>query len=109
VQQKESAIRSRRRRAPGVRGWPFADLSDGDALGVTLRSDARIQLDLILLPHDSREMNRSTNHFHRSGCRLRSAHMKEAGDAPGLQFGDPFADQDWIMSSTVRRTASLVS
>jgi hypothetical protein len=78
-------------------------------LGFTPRSGARIQLDLILLPHDSREMNRSTNHFHRSGCRLRSAHMKEAGDAPGLQFGDPFADQDWIMSSTVRRTASLVS
>jgi hypothetical protein len=38
-----------------------------------------------------------------------SAHMKEAGDAPGLQFGDPVADQDWIMHSIVRRTASLVS
>jgi hypothetical protein len=51
------------------------------ALGVTLRSGARVQLDLILLPHDSREMDRSTSRFHRSGCRLYSAHMKEAGDA----------------------------
>ena len=68
------------------------DLSDGGALGFTLRSGARVQLDLILLPHDSREMDRSTNRFHRSGCRLYSAHMKEAGDAPGLQFGDPFPD-----------------
>jgi len=54
-------------------------------------------------------MKRFANRFHRSGCRLYAVHMKEAGDAPGLQFGDPFADQDWIMSSTVRRTASLVS
>jgi hypothetical protein len=36
--------------------------------------------------------------------------MKEAGDAPGLAFGDPSTDQDWIRSSTVRRaTATLVS
>jgi len=35
--------------------------------------------------------------------------VKEAGDAPASKFGDPFADQDWIMSSVVRRTASLVS
>jgi hypothetical protein len=50
-------------------------------LGFTLRSGARVQLDLILQLHDSREMDRSTNRFHRSGCRLYSAHMKEAGDA----------------------------
>src|ERR1700676_3099362 len=85
VQQKEGAIRSprRRRRAfeTGLRRACF-DLSDGGALGFTLRSGARVQLDLILLPHDSREMDRSANRFHRSGCRLYSAHMKEAGDAP---------------------------
>ena len=58
------------------------DRSGGGALGFTLCSGARVQLDLILLPHDPREMKRSTNRFHRSGCRLSSAHMKEAGDAP---------------------------
>src|ERR1700730_12914898 len=58
------------------------DLSNGGALGFTLRSGARVQLDLILLPHDSREMDRSTKRFQRSGCRLYSAHMKEAGGAP---------------------------
>ena len=68
------------------------DLSDDGALGFTLRSGAGIQLDLILRPHGWREMERSTNHFHRSGCRLHSAHIKEAGDEPGLQFADPFAD-----------------
>jgi hypothetical protein len=51
-------------------------------LGFTLRSGARVQLDLLLLSHDSREIDRSTNRFHRSGGRLYWAHMKEAGDAP---------------------------
>jgi hypothetical protein len=35
------------------------DLSDGGALGFTLGSGARVQLDLILLPHDSREIDRT--------------------------------------------------
>lgn len=61
------------------------------------------------LPHDSREMDRSTNRFHRPSRRSYSAHMKEAGGHPGLQFGDPSADQDWIMTSTVRGTANLAS
>src|SRR6202163_2428537 len=74
-------VGARRAFETGLRRACF-DLSDGGALGFTLRSGARVQLDLILLPHDSREMDRSTNRFHRSGCRLYSAHMKEAGDAP---------------------------
>jgi hypothetical protein len=74
-------VGARRAFETGLRRACF-DLSDGGALGLTLRSGARIQLDLILLPHDPREMKRSTNRFHRSGCRLSSAHMKEAGDAP---------------------------
>ncbi|MGF6433309.1 hypothetical protein ABIE91_008529 [Bradyrhizobium elkanii] len=48
-------------------------LSDGGALGFTLRSGVRVQLNLILLPHGSREIDRSTNHFHRSGLRRRAA------------------------------------
>ena len=74
-------VGARRAFETGLRRACF-DLSDGGALGFTLRSSARVQLDLILLPHDSREMDRSTNRFHRSGCRLYLAHMKEAGDAP---------------------------
>jgi hypothetical protein len=62
-------VGARRTFETGLRRACF-DLSDGGALGFTLRSGARIQLDLILLPHDSREMNRSTNRFHRSGCRF---------------------------------------
>jgi hypothetical protein len=42
----------------------------------------RIQLDLILLPHDSRDVKRSANRFHRWGCRLPSARIKEAGEPP---------------------------
>jgi hypothetical protein len=61
-------------------------------LKFSVHTGARVQLDLILLPHDSREMDLSTNRFHHSGCRLYSAHMKEAGGRPGLEFGDPFAD-----------------
>jgi hypothetical protein len=73
-------VGARRAFETGLRRACF-DLSDGGALDSTLRSGARVQLDLILLPHDSREMDRSTNRFHHSGCRLCSAHMKEAGDA----------------------------
>ena len=111
MQQKESAIRSLvgARRRSRLAFAALASISWRRGFGLHPPLGARIQLDLILLPHDSREMTRSANRFHRSGCRLPSAHMKEAGDAPGLQFGDPFADQDWIMSSTVRRTVSLVS
>jgi hypothetical protein len=57
-------VGARRTSETGLRRACF-DLSDGGALGFTLRSGSRIQLDLILLPHDSREMNRSTNRFHR--------------------------------------------
>jgi hypothetical protein len=77
----------------GRSGLAFAalafDLSDGGALGFTFRSGARIQLDLILPPHDPREMSRSANRFRRSGCRLCSAHMKEAGDAPASSLVIP--------------------
>jgi hypothetical protein len=61
-------VGARRAFETGLRRACF-DLSDGGALGLTLRSGARVQLDLILLPHDSREIDRSTNRFHRSGCR----------------------------------------
>jgi hypothetical protein len=45
----------------------------GGVRGFTLRSGAQVQLDLILLPHGSREKDRSTGHFHRSGLRRRAA------------------------------------
>jgi hypothetical protein len=51
----------------------YFGLSDGDALGFTLRPDVRVQLYLILLPHGVHEIDRSTDHFHRSGLRRRAA------------------------------------
>jgi hypothetical protein len=91
VQQKRESITSSARRRAFETGLRRAclDLSDGGALGFTFRSGARIQLDLILPLHDSREMSRSANRFRRSGCRLCSAHMKEAGDAPASSLVIP--------------------
>ena len=48
-------------------------VSGSDALGFTLRPGARVQFNLILLPHGSREIDRFTNHFHRSGLRRHTA------------------------------------
>src|SRR5262249_15791369 len=56
----------------GSRRARFGLLSGG-ARGFTLRSGAQVQLDLILLPHGSRERGRSTGHFHRSSLRPRAA------------------------------------
>jgi len=66
--------RSRDRRAfeTGFRRARFG-LSGGGACGFTACPGAQVQLDLILLPHGSRENSRSTGLFHRSGLRRSAA------------------------------------